>query len=611
MCQVGLTRRSVLALCVAALASPRLAIPATSATPAGNPPKTRKFRYSPYEEATIGGALDRLGLVLDDHPEGKRVERIEVVRLEVIEERDPAPRILNVFHVETRDYVIRREVLLRPGEAYSETLADETRRNLAALSQLSLVLVVAARGSAPDQIRLVIVTKDVWSLRLNWNVALTGAGVDGLSLNPSETNFLGTQQTLGLLVTVLPLSQSYGAQYIVPRLMGSRIRLYADAGLIVNASTGVREGAFGNVEASSPLWSSLTEWSWGASANWLDEVTRLYSNGKLASFTIDSQGAPHDVPQASCPQTSIKCVPWAYSSEVSDVRAFVTRSFGWAVKHDFTIGFEGRQSRYRVPGLSSFDTVSVQAFQKDRLPLSEERVGPFIQYDTYSTSFLRVLDLETLALQEEYRLGPQGHLQVYPVLRLMGASRTYIGIAAGSSYAGSWNDGLARVSIDTSTEIDANSGNVEDGSVRTSLRVASPRLHVGRIVLDAAFVERYANARNLLSYLGGDTRLRGYPSQYFVGADFAGLNLEYRSRPWQVLGSLQLGGVAFYDVGDAFDGWRNLRLWQSAGIGARSLFPQLDRTVFRVDVGFPLSRPLPQGVSRAAVYATFGQAFSP
>ncbi len=582
------------------------AVAAAQATPSLPPvrePQTHKFHYSAYEEATIAGALSELGFAREDDAEGKLVESIHPVRLEVIEERDPAPRFLNVFHVVTRSYVSEREILLRPGDAYRQTLADETRRNLGALPQLSLVLVVAAKGSAPDRARIVVITKDVWSLRLNWNIALTSSGLEGLTVNPSETNLLGTQQTLGLQFSWLPQSYSLGGQYAVPRVLGSHVAASADAGLIFNRASGAREGSFGDAQVTYPLWSSRAEWSWGAGASWLAEVTRLYSGGRVASFTLD--------PQASCGQPSSLCVPWAYLTDVADGRAFVTRSFGWAVKHDVSVGFEARKSRYRLPDLSLYDPATVQAFDRTRVPLSDDRVGPFVEYSTYSTDFLRILDLESLALQEDYRLGPQGYLLVYPVLAALGSSRSFVGLSAGLAYTGALADGLARGSVDSTTEVETDTGNVKDGSLRTGVRVASPRFRAGRVVLDAVLQNRYANRLNRLSYLGGDSRLRGYPSQYFVGSNLLGVNAEYRSRPWQFLDSLQLGGVLFYDAGDAFDRWKDLRLRQAAGFGARVLFPQLDRIVFRADVGFPLARTLPPGVSPVSFFVTFGQAFSP
>jgi hypothetical protein len=73
---------------------------------------------------------------------------------------------------------------------------------------------------------------------------------------------------------------------------------------------------------------------------------------------------------------------------------------------------------------------------------------------------------------------------------------------------------------------------------------------------------------------------------------------------------MELGAAAFYDVGDAFDGWSNLRPAQSVGLGLRTLFPQLDRLVFRADFGFPMgeSSHLP-GVAPFSFFIAFGQAF--
>jgi hypothetical protein len=591
----------LVSLAIPALAAAQL-VPSL-ATPPASSPETRKFQYSPYEQATIAGALASLGAARDEEPEGKVVESIRTVRLEVIEERDPAPRFLNVFHAISRAHVVEREVLLHPGDVYRQTLADETQRKLASISQLSLVLVVAAAGATPEKVQVVVITKDVWSLRLNWNIALTSAGLEGLSVNPSETNLLGTQQTVGLQFNWLPRSYSLGAEYSIPRVLGSHVTAFANAGLTFNSDTGAREGSYGDVELTYPLWSSRTEWSWGAGVSWLTEVTRRYSGGRVASFVLD--------PQTACGQPSPLCVPDAYLTDVTDAGAFVTRSFGWARKLDLSLGFDWRRSRFRLPDLSAFDPDTVRAYQSSRVPLGDDRVGPYLLVRTYPTSFLRVLDLETLALQEDYRLGLQGYLRVYPILRSLGSTRDVVGASAGASHTVSVHDGLVRAGLEAIVEAEPGSREVTDGSIQATLRAASPRTTLGRLVLDAALLDRYANHLNHLTFLGGDGRLRGYPSQILVGSSVLTVNAEYRSRPWQLFQSVQVGGVLFYDAGDAFFGWRQLDLQHAVGLGVRILFPQLDRLVFRADVGFPLVRSsIPGGASPVSFYVTFGQAFS-
>src|SRR5690606_27819008 len=98
---------------------------------------------------------------------GKQIEAIEVYAIDVFDHRDPIPNFFNVFHVTTQDYVVRREMLFRVGMPYDPVRIQETERNLRALRQLSLVLLVPARGSAPDRVRVLAIVKDTWSLRLN------------------------------------------------------------------------------------------------------------------------------------------------------------------------------------------------------------------------------------------------------------------------------------------------------------------------------------------------------------------------------------------------------------------------------------------------------------
>jgi hypothetical protein len=584
---------------VPALLAILLSVSAPTVEPFEHAPETRAFHYSAYEESTIADALAQLRLERAVVSEGSVVEAVDVVRLEVISAGDPAPHFLNWFHVVTWDYVVERELLLRQGDVYRQSLADETRRKLASLPQLSVALVVPARGSDAGRTRLVVITKDVWSLRLNWDVGLTSSGLERVVLNPSETNLFGTHQTAGLLFSSLPASYAFGANYGVPNALGTHVASVVEGGATFSRATGQREGWFGNAQVVSPLWSSRTEWAWGASVAAVNEITRLYSGAQVANFAV--------APGTSCPSPS--CLPWLWRTRTETASVFVTRSYDWATKHDVSVGFDASSARYTVPDTAGFDPATVAAFEREQVPVGDDRVGPWIQYRTRSMDFLRVLDLETFALQEDYRLGPQARLTVHPILRALGSTRDLFEISAGAAYTAALRDGLASVALDSTNAFRVSSGDVQDGFIRAAVRLATPRMRLGRLVVDALLLDRYANYLNLQSVLGGESRLRGYPTDWLVGSRLLATNVEARSRPVQVLQTIQLGGVLFYDVGDAFGRWDELHLRQSVGVGARVLLPQLDRTVFRVDVGFPLVRD--PGVAPANFIVTFGQALSP
>jgi outer membrane protein assembly factor BamA len=151
--------------------------------------------------------------------------------------------------------------------------------------------------------------------------------------------------------------------------------------------------------------------------------------------------------------------------------------------------------------------------------------------------------------------------------------------------------------------------NRNDAQVEWGLRVASPRLPFGRVMLDGRLVNRYLRYLNRERFaLGGDTRPRGYAPAEFRGQDAVAATFEVRSRPLDVL-TIQVGLAAFADVGAAADEWDEMSLKPSVGIGLRTLIPQANRFVFRVDWGLPLAPAPGQSVFPGGFFAAFGQAF--
>ncbi len=570
------------------------------------PPAERLQVYSPYEEQTIDEVLAGLHRVRDPNPEGKIVERVDIVRLDVFEKRDVLPHWLNVFHVETRESVIRDEVLLREGQPFRQALVDDTVRNLRRLPgvpQLSTVLAIPTVGSEPDRVVLVVITKDVWSLRLNWNLvatqlSVTGGklrGIEQLELLPAETNFLGTHQIVNLHFVLEPSAYTFGAGAMVPRIGDSRIAALAAANVMVNES-GSLEGTYGSLVAGQPLFSGTTEWAWDSSVAWQDVVVRRYVNAQLSEY-VDP--ATH------------QSMPFQYRSRTYTANYELTRSFGWDYNHDFTIGAAVTRAVYQnqFPGA---DPRTAEDFIRTYIPVSDTRVGPFLQYHTYEMRFLRVIDFDTLALQEDYRLGHDVVLRALPSAHALGSSRDVLELYGAAQYTWPMRDGLGRLSF--ASTLDTQSDRISDAAIQPTGHLVTPSLgHIGRLVFDASLIWRWRNYLNQTSILGGDDRLRGFPTNFFVGQDLVAYNVEFRSRPLEIL-SMELAGVAFFDAGDAFTGFDHLRPYQSAGVGVRVLFPWLDRTVFRADLGFPFVRPIDPStgapIASQALLISFGQAFS-
>ena len=571
-----------LALAIAVLAAPVIA--AAQGTTTSSPP-------SPYEAAKIARALEHVGGTVEPFAEGKTVEGIEIVRLEVIEEDDPAPRFLNVFHSTTRERVLRREVLLEVGGSYRQYRVDETVRALRQFQQMSLVLAVPLRGSKPDRVRLLFVTKDVWSLRAQFDLKLGPGGLDLLVFEPTERNIGGTLDSALTRFELFPSTLTLGAGYIIPRVANRRLYLIAEGNVVLNRDSGAAEGSYGRVGASLPQLSADQALLWGVGTEWTDMFTRRYVNARPANF--DASSTPEE-----------DLVADRIHTRAITTSAAVVRSFGVASKVDVTFGAELNVRQYVGLDPSKYDPRVVEEYRARRVPTSDNRAAPYVQVRAYESRFFRMHNFDLLGLQEDYRIGYDGWVRAYPVTRAIGSTRDFVGLQVVGQYVLPIDTGFARATAEVVTELQTEG--VPTLAVGGNVAFVSPSFFLGRVVIDVLGIARPRNYLNQRTSIGGEGRLRGYPSAGFLGENLVAYNAELRSRPVEIL-SCQIGAAVFFDVGDAFDG-TSFRPKSSTGFGIRTLFPQLDRKVFRADVAFPLVRGDME--SPVGFYVAFEQQFS-
>src|SRR5215471_2319028 len=418
---------------------------------------------SDYEKESLRIALAETDGHVDPAAQGKVIEAVDVVTLDVIEQRDPAPAFLNWFHATSRRRIIEQDVLLHVGDPFDRGLVEETERNLRAQRQLSVVLIVATRGSAPDRVRLLVVTKDVWSLRLNWEPVFVNGALASLYLQPSEENFLGLHKTLDGTIRLGRATYSLGLGFIDPRVAGTRLRAVGSASVIFNCRTGSPEGSVGTFSYGKPLYSSRTKWSWITGAQWSEGIVR--PAGTVGQSVCSGDQA---VPIPGHPD-----VPYQYHQDLIEGEVSALRSFGSMFKNDVSFGVETDRGVYTPPDLSS-QPESVRTTYKSLIPVSDTRISPFVQLHGYQNKFLRVLNLETLGLQEDYQMGHDVWLRAYPALKELGSSRNLFGIYAGAGYTIPYLDGFTRAFVASSMQ--ASNPSQSDGEVLTSLRFVTPTL---------------------------------------------------------------------------------------------------------------------------------------
>lgn len=521
----------------------------------------------------------------DEAPQGKRIESIEIVRLPVFDDDDPVPDFVNVFHMQSRDRTIRRELLFREGELYRAERAQETLRNLQGLPQFGVVVLATLKGCSPGAVRVVVIVRDVWSLRLNYDLQANNKSLNYLQLNLSEDNLLGTRTRAGGLFTLQPDRYSLGALVLHPRVAGTKIDTYATGRVYVNRDSGKAEGSAATLSVYRDLLALSDKWAFLAGAGWVVEQTRRYSDGVL--LETDEH------------------VPLIYHTSIQRGGAQVTRSYGLAQKLDLTFGLELNRRQYHATRRAEDTQAAFDSFVREQLPVSDTRLSPFFMVEQHTARYLTTRDVETLSLQESYRLGQLVALRVYPAARSLASSRNLLGSVAWLGYTWPLGAGGLLRAVGGSSIEQADQGR-HQAATQAALRVVSPRLGFMRFVADGALVATYHNYLNRKLVLGGASRPRGYPSAPFRDASGAAASAELRTSAVNIL-SARVGAALFYDVGGVGKQLQDVALHQSVGAGVRILFPQVNRQVFRVDWAAPLTAPyraLPGGI-----YISFGQAF--
>jgi hypothetical protein len=106
-------------------------------------------------------------------------------------------RTMNSVHFNTRHHVIRRELLFHPGDVFIPAQLAETERNLRDLGYLNNVHVSAVDTTDDGRVKVVVSTREAWTLRTSLSYSLASSGDQRWSVSGSDGNFLGHGVTAG------------------------------------------------------------------------------------------------------------------------------------------------------------------------------------------------------------------------------------------------------------------------------------------------------------------------------------------------------------------------------------------------------------------------------
>ncbi len=566
-----------------------------------------------YEERLVQAALSRRGLAITNYepqPEGKLIEAIEIDASPIIMHGDlPLSgrlpwTFLNKFHVRTRDFVIARELLLSVNEPFHTDRFEESGRNLRSLAILAVARLVVVRGSAPDRVRILVVTKDQWSLRLNTTFNLDQTRIDSLSFQFAELNLAGRNKRGAINFGLDPGRYNVGGSYTDPRLGGSRHSARLSADLYINRDAGNVEGGIVQLTAGRPLFSLRTRFAWQLQFQFLQDIARYFSGGKLYERTVLEEKVPDQFKRQNI---------------FGSLQA--TYSLGTVNKVNLTAGFLVQRVHYELP--DDFPTTisprARQAYQAI-LPRSEDTSGPYLLLDAFTASYIRLKNIQTLALSEDFRLGPELTIELRFASHLFGLNSDFVQLTAGYNDQRYFYDDLLNFGVTGSARVQYSvypGTNLVNETVTAFVRNISPKFGPLRLHVYGQLNLRTHDIDNRRLTLGSDSGLRGYAPRRFQGPTLYQVNAELRTTALN-LWTIHVGAVLFYDAGDAPAGLDQYDktgvhhaggYHQDAGVGLRILLPQFNRDVIRLDLAFPFERD-PDTMAWAPRFsASFGQAF--
>ena len=134
-------------------------------------------------------------------------------------------RLANALHVPTRPWVIRRALLVNPGDPYDSARIAETERALRGLFVFSRVRLDTMR--LRGRLALRVETTDGWSTKPQLGYSSAGGDASWL-LGLVEENLLGTATSLTAVYNKTPDRNIVDLAYLNPHFVGRRARLAAE-----------------------------------------------------------------------------------------------------------------------------------------------------------------------------------------------------------------------------------------------------------------------------------------------------------------------------------------------------------------------------------------------
>jgi hypothetical protein len=480
----------------------------------------------PVVLALVPGLVAASGASGQDTVAGPIIRRVEIHRGAVFDSVEAATfwgfRLVNALHVDTRPYVIRRELLFSAGETYDTARVHESERNLRALGIFRDVEIDTVSTDAGLTVR--VYTTDGWTTNLGFGIQTSGSE-RVFNAFVQEVNLLGTRTIATLGYQSDPDRSSVLVGLDTPRVIADRVGIGASYS---QRTDGHAAGAsvrypFLNLSARR-----------GASLGW-----SLF-DGRVLHYERGLRGRPDSARR----KLALVRGDGAVALRASP-RGYVHLGLTAQVRRD-DFGEEG--GTVELPR-----TITVAA-------------GPYVSMR--APRYIQVQNFQAMARVEDVDLGPSVRVDVAAAPRAWGYDRDGVGGRVSASMGAKVPMGFLQFGgsvggLQSSAGTDSSS---LDGYTLAVVQPNDKHLVVARVsggrLRHPPFAVEYD--------LGLGYGVRAFPSHAFTGDRYYLTNAEYR---WlavpRLLGLVGLGVAGFVDHGGAWFGGDDRRSGTNAGVGLR------------------------------------------
>lgn len=517
------------------------------------------------DTAMLGSTITANAFATGDALAPERLEAINTVigdiRIsngDVFDTSDPAEsgafyRIINALHLETRDDVIRRQLLLQSGEPFSADRLAEAERSLRANSFLKSADIVPVRLT-DGAVDLDVVTADTWSLTPSISFSRKGGqNTGGFALE--ESNLLGTGSEISLgYKSKLERDETYVA-YNDAQIGDSRFEIDVSA---ANAS----DGSAYRLLLQQPFYALDARRAGGVRLENFDQVDPLYQLGEVYD-------------------------------EVRHAANRLEAYYGWSdgLRNDRVV---------RLSAGIGFDEATFAGVEGAQRPVDapadRRDVYPFLAWEWLQNRYETTRNADNIQRVEDRYLGTRLAIKAGYATEMFGSDDEAF---------------LYGLNVEKGLQVSTDNTMLLSGGLRGRRSVRDPDSY--RVDMHARWYHRQTPKRLLFAgaqaslgenvdtdeqiALGGDTGLRGYPVRYQAGKATALLTLEQRFySDWYPFHLFRVGAAAFIDVGKVWDVTgppeADLGLLRDVGVGLRITSPHSSSgRMLHIDLAYPLDGP--------------------